>query len=176
LNAGLLGSIAGLRAQDAVGIERSNYAKLGGWHSHIALHQDGEFALLSRAIRDLAEHVSRDLGYAAAGRLDIDAMWAIVNAPGASNQAHIHPGSLWSGVYYIAAEEGAGDIEFTDPRTANLMQRPAFEKRPEVCGAFARYTPEPGRLLLFPSWLYHAVHPNLSGSERVIVSFNLSQR
>ena len=36
-------------------------------------------------------------------------------------------------------------------------------------------------MLLFPSWLYHSVHPNLAedsdgGGERIVVSFNLSQK
>ena len=41
--------------------------------------------------------------------------------------------------------------------------------------------PTAGKLLIFPAWLYHAVHPNLSAepapaSDRVIISFNLSHR
>jgi uncharacterized protein (TIGR02466 family) len=43
------------------------------------------------------------------------------------------------------------------------------------------FQPRPGRMILFPSWLYHGVEVNasaLSGpeAERVILSFNLFQR
>lgn len=174
VNKALMASIDSARSQDMQGIERSNFTKLGGWHSHVRLHQDPEFAHLGQIVRSFGAYVAQDQGYAPAIRLDINGMWAIVNAPGASNQAHIHPGSLWSGVYYIKAEEDAGDIEFTDPRTANLMRQPVYGERPKHAYVSARYKPLPGRMLIFPSWLYHAVRPNLSGSERTIISFNLS--
>lgn len=174
VNKALLAAIANARALDKQGIEKSNFTKLGGWHSHVQLHKDPEFAHLGQIVRCCASELAQDQGYDPAIRLDINAMWAIVNAPGASNQAHIHPGSLWSGVYYIQAEQDAGAIEFTDPRTANLMRQPVYEKRPEHAYASVRYQPVPGRLLIFPSWLFHAVRPNLSESERIIISFNLT--
>ncbi len=110
-------------------------------------------------------------------------MWSIVNGPGSVNKAHIHPGSLWSGVYYIQTPQSSGDIEFTDPRTVNIMHQPTLEpnkRRPAESWTKVRFTPKAGRMLLFPSWLYHSVGPNLSSqpgdqSDRVIISFNLSQ-
>ena len=46
------------------------------------------------------------------------------------------------------------------------------------------FSPVAGRMLLFPSWLYHSVEPNRAtpvdgceqGGDRVILSFNLSQK
>lgn len=174
LNATICAAIYEERALDMQGIERSNFAQLGGWHSQVALHQKPEFALLARVVRDACQNIASELRYAPSARLDIDAMWAIINQPGASNRAHIHPGSLWSGVYYVAAAPRSGSIEFTDPRSANLMQQPQYADRPGVCDPAKLYEPLPGRLLIFPSWLYHMVHPNLSQEDRVIVSFNLS--
>ena len=42
------------------------------------------------------------------------------------------------------------------------------------------YKPTAGKMIIFPSWLYHSVAPNMSekegkDAERVIISFNLSQ-
>ena len=34
--------------------------------------------------------------------------------------------------------------------------------------------PEPGMLVLFPSYLEHSVNPNLSDHERIVISFNIS--
>ena len=36
-----------------------------------------------------------------------------------------------------------------------------------------RIVPEPGLILLWPSFLHHLVHPNLSEDARVSVSFNV---
>lgn len=175
LNATLLQAIHAERVQGQTDVELSNFTRLGGWHSRTTLHKEPEFAFIASAVRETAAALGEALGYDPTRRLDIDAMWAIVNAPGAWNRAHIHPGSLWSGVYYVQAGENAGQIELMDPRTANVMRQPRYAKRPEACCVSVTYDPTPGRMLLFPSWLYHTVHPNLSDAERVILSFNLSQ-
>ena len=109
-------------------------------------------------------------------------MWAIINKPGAYNGAHIHPGSSWSGVYYVQAPRDCGNIEFIDPRTVHVMNQPIFAEgtsRPPEFWTKVEYQPRDGICYLFPSFLYHAVKENLSEakddrSERMIVSFNLS--
>jgi uncharacterized protein (TIGR02466 family) len=40
----------------------------------------------------------------------------------------------------------------------------------------AEYGAKEGLLLVFPSWLQHAVQPNRSDSDRVSISFNLGYR
>lgn len=102
---------------------------------------------------------------------------------GSYNKAHVHPNSVWSGVYYVQAPEGAGDIEFIDPRTENVMAPLKYapnRQRPASCWTKVTFTPKAGKLLIFPSWLYHAVSPNLTSAqgdaaERIIISFNLQQ-
>ena len=54
-------------------------------------------------------------------------------------------------------------------------------KRPRNCWTRVRHKPVAGRMLVFPSWLYHSVNPNRSrakgkNADRIIVSFNLSQK
>lgn len=180
LNRELLATIRQRRLSDTTGIRRSN---IDGWHSRNELHRDPSFSEITRLIRSVCDAISDELGYDRNYRLGIDAMWAIVNGPGHYNSSHIHPCSLWSGVYYVQAPDGAGDIEFTDPRTANLMASPEFapgKNRPQQCWRTVSYTPNPGKLLIFPSWLYHSVETNKSAEvgdagERVIISFNISQ-
>ncbi len=111
-------------------------------------------------------------------------MWSISNPPGASNRAHIHPGALWSGVYYIQTPENAGAIEMIDPRTVNLMSYAKFlpnQKRKTECWTKVKIKPVAGKLLFFPSWLYHGIDPNLATgtgreSDRVIIAFNINQK
>lgn len=183
LNDALLASIYAERSNDPAGTQRSNYRALDGWHSRVTLHKEPGFAHLVGAIEDQLRAVSEASGYDPAYRLTVTSMWAIINGPGATNQAHIHPKCLWSGVYYVQTPAGCGDIEFTDPRTMALMDPPAFI--PNATKKRSRwtkvtYTPEPGKMVVFPSWLYHAVAPNLTEStgdaaDRVIVSFNVVQ-
>lgn len=184
LNTQLLKDINAERDRDQKGIQRSNFRSLGGWHSHNDLHKDERFADLVSHIEYGAANVSKSNGYHKGYQLKIGTMWSIINPPGSANRAHIHPGCNWSGVYYVQAPEKSGDIEFSDPRTQNLIMQPRYipnKKRPKSCWSKVHFTPVPGKLLIFPSWLYHSVEPNLatekgSAAERIIVSFNLSQK
>ena len=183
INADLLTAIHAAREADGAGLQRSNFTALGSWHSQNHLHREAAFTPIVEMVTQLTRHMAVDLGYAATHELRIGTMWAIINPPGAFNRAHIHPDCLWSGVYYVQAPTDCGQIEFIDPRTQNLMRGANFEpgvKRPRHCWTKVNVRPVAGKLLIFPAWLYHAVHPNLSAepapaSERVIISFNLSQ-
>ena len=184
LNARLIEAIYAERERDETGVRKSNYRELGGWHSHTGLHKDAAFAGMVKHVDAAAARMCRKLGYHRSYRLSIGTMWSIVNPPGGLNRAHIHPGCIWSGVYYVQAPRNSGRIEFTDPRTQNLMGSVKYipdTKRPRDCWKKVRYQPRAGRMLIFPAWLYHSVAPNRSrargkDADRVIVSFNLSQQ
>ena len=183
LNNSLLGLIYAERERDRSGVNKSNTAQLGSWHSNTGLHQNPEFGELLAHVNSVTGQISKDLGYATDHVLKVTTMWSIINPPGNGNRAHIHPGCIWSGVYYVQASAGAGQIEFVDPRTALIMNQAKFipkKKRPRDCWTKVNYKPVPGRMLIFPAWLYHGVDPNTSKesgrkADRVIVSFNISQ-
>ena len=184
LNARLIEAIYAERERDGKGVRKSNYPELGGWHSHTKLHKDTAFEGLVQHVDAAAAKMCLELGYHRSYRLNIGTMWSIINPPGGLNRAHIHPGCIWSGVYYVQAPRNSGRIEFTDPRTQNLMSSVKYipdTKRPRDCWKKVRYQPRAGRMLIFPAWLYHGVAPNRSRAkgkeaDRVIVSFNLSQQ
>lgn len=183
LNANLLENIYAERDRDQKGISRSNIPALGGWHSHNNLHKQKEYADLVDVINGSTAKLSESLGYATNKTIKIGTMWSIINPKGSSNRSHVHPGCMWSGVYYIQAPENAGSIEFVDPRTVHLMNQAKFEtktKRSKENWTKVRFKPTPGRLLIFPSWLFHAVDTNQAKGEgnqsnRIIISFNLNQ-
>ena len=183
LNRHLLQQIRTIHNQDEEGIFRSNFRGLGGWHSKNFLHQQPAFDPLTQRIHQAGRRISETLGYDHRKTLKVTTMWSIINPPGSSNKVHDHPGCYWSGVYYIQTPENAGDIEFTDPRTVHIMNQPSFkpdQKRSQENWTKVRFVPRPGKMIIFPSWLYHGVDPNLceqqgADADRVIISFNLSQ-
>ncbi|WP_299410886.1 TIGR02466 family protein [Acaryochloris sp. IP29b_bin.148] len=183
LNPQFLSTIRAEREKDQQGLERSNFRRLGGWHSKDHFHTLPAFEKFTHKIHQVAAEISKQLTYDLDWELKISNMWAIINAPGSLNRAHIHPGHLWSGVYYVQAPPNSGSIEFTDPRTEHLMLTPNLAtNQPRVRGVWktVEFQPQPGRMLMFPSWLYHTVHPNMTEEtgdkgERVCISFNLVQ-
>ena len=106
--------------------------------------------------------------------IKITNMWSIINEEGAFNQKHHHSNSDISAAYYVSAHENCGDIVFYDPRPAPVHKHP-MSKLPNKLNATRReIKPEPGMLILFPSYLEHSVRANLSDEKRVVISFNLT--
>jgi len=111
-------------------------------------------------------------------------MWANVNRTGHGNEFHSHPGSFWSGVYYV--EDGGicadpsleGALEFMDPRGPGvIMYAPtlAFNMPGGLSvGANEVVLPKPGLMVLFPAWVLHQVRPYKGNAERISIAFNLS--
>jgi uncharacterized protein (TIGR02466 family) len=166
-----------------VAVNKSNTAELGSWHSATNLHKKPEYERLLGEVNATLSRISDELSYAKDHVLKVTTMWSIINPPGNGNRAHVHPNSLWSGVYYVQAPESCGKIEFIDPRTVLIMNQAKFEakkKRPRECWTKVNYKPVPGRMVIFPAWLYHGVDTNMSkengrASDRVIISFNINQ-
>ena len=53
------------------------------------------------------------------------------------------------------------------------MYHPPIQKFNEISAEIIKIEPEEGKLLLFPSYLNHAVEENLSDEDRIVISFNL---
>ena len=183
LNTRLLELIYTERDRDQEGEEGSQISELGGWHSRYDLHRNQDYRPIIDRVHRAAQAISNKLGYDPNMRLQLNSLWSIINPPKCANQSHIHPGNQWSGVYYVQAPKGAGDVQFTDPRTAHVMNQPYFDQTKEKNRenwTHVSFEPEPGKLLIFPSWLYHHVDPNMTeetgkAGDRVIMSFNMYQ-
>jgi uncharacterized protein (TIGR02466 family) len=102
--------------------------------------------------------------------------WANINRNGDYNVVHTHPNCMWSGVYYV--QPGVPDksipysglLEILDPReAANYIQI-----RDTVMDAREFVDNVPGRMLLWPSWLKHWVHPFAGEGERISIAFNVN--
>jgi uncharacterized protein (TIGR02466 family) len=181
LNAALVPLILERRRQ-MQSVQASN---AGGWHSdRDLLDWGGEPA---SDIIAVAKGVANRLTADRSGQLVQPAWvvqaWANVNGPGDSNICHYHPGSFWSGTYYV--EDGGcaadpalgGEFEMLDPRGPGpAMYAPTLKFAGEdgaSVGSGETIRPRPGLLFLFPSWLYHQVRPYRGTGLRISIAFNL---
>ena len=115
------------------------------------------------------EHLDR---YAKLGN-----MWANINPPGGMNMPHIHPNSLFSGVYYVKSQPNCGRLKIFDPRPGIQFNMPS-RKQGNPGKDFwrdASIEPMTGRIIMFPAWLWHSVEENKSNDIRISVSFNFLQ-
>ena len=90
---------------------------------------------------------------------------------------HLHPNSLFSGVYWIKTPMKSGNLMLYDPRPGVQMTMPNRKegKLPPELWREVHYEPKAGRCIMFPSWLWHEVKPNKSNDTRISVSFNFLQ-
>lgn len=181
LNNHLLKHITQWKNRDEKGIVRSNSL---GWHSAVDMHHRKEYLPLLKELFTMQQEIFKHEGYHPETEPFCDNMWANVNYKYSSNRAHVHPGALWSGVYYIKCPKDCGNIWFIDPCGQRHMDLPILadkqNKQPQHWRE-VHYQPYEGRLIMFPGWLEHEVGPNMSDLKgedgwRVSVSFNFKQR
>lgn len=171
------------KTESESGVEHSN---LGGWQSSWDL---GDWA--GREGKQIIE-----AGMAVATRLTSDRegrpvnvtwkanAWANVNRSGHGNEFHTHPGAYWSGCYYVDDggvfdnPELGGEFELQDPRgVAPAMYAPLLAfgvPGGQSVGASELIRPKAGMMIIFPSWLSHAVRPYKGTGTRISIAFNLS--
>ena len=160
------------------GVNRSN---AGGWQSagnlihldHPAIkklkHQ------IETVVFNLTDQIIRDDGQQRSFRVLIDA-WGNINRRGDYNVVHTHPNCMWSGCYYVNPGKPDpnipqnGLLELLDPReAANYIQIPntILDGRQFVSIAESR-------MLLWPSWLKHMVHPYAGDDHRISIAYNVN--
>jgi len=183
LNAMLKLRIQSWQEREEKGITRSNVEQVGSWHSPTTMFQMPEFEFFSMKITQVVNEIYKEQKYHENFIAQPINMWANVNPKNAYNRSHTHPGSLWSGVYYVQTPENCGKITFSDPRAQAHVQHLEVSSGDRGAEHWSEVHHEAiaGRVILFPSWLRHEVAPNLSSlpspeGDRISISFNYGQQ
>ena len=158
---------------DPEGKKRTN---VNGWHSKTDMNQKEEYNPLTRELFNMQEEIYQKENLSR--KPVLGNMWANINYPGNSNRPHLHPNSLFSGVYWIKTPMKSGNLMLYDPRPGVQMTMPNRKEgklSPELWRE-VHYEPKAGRCIMFPSWLWHEVKPNKSNDTRISVSFNFLQK
>ena len=148
----------------------------GGWHSKTDMNKKEEYNPLTKELFNMQDEIYQKEHLSL--KPVLGNMWANINYPGCFNRPHIHPNSLFSGVYYVTAPKNSGNFMIYDPRPGVQMAMPNRKegKLPTELWREVHYEPVAGRCIMFPSWLWHEVKPNESNDTRISVSFNFLQR
>jgi len=148
----------------------------GGWHSTTDMNKKEEYHPLTNELFNMQNEIYKKEHLSL--KPVLGNMWANINYPKCYNRPHIHPNSLFSGVYYVTAPKNSGNLMIYDPRPGVQMAMPNRKegKLPPELWREVHYEPVAGRCIMFPSWLWHEVKPNESNQTRISVSFNFLQR
>jgi uncharacterized protein (TIGR02466 family) len=107
-------------------------------------------------------------------QLSLGNIWININRHKDFNIPHVHPFSKLSGVFYVKIPNNSGELTFiNDYPIEYFINLPSSTEFNGYNSSEWKFKPEENMLYLFPSWLKHYVHPNLSDQERISISFNL---
>ena len=167
-----------IRGEDSLGFEPAGLATAKGFQTGEMLEQPsyatGLLAMMiNGAVRGYIDGLPDDPDHpfvaAAPARWTLNGWGVILQAQG-HQRAHIHPSGWLSGVYYVRVPRAVGSasqqgwIEFGEP-PANIGCRRVHQTR--------RVAPEAGRMLLFPSYVYHRTIPFQDSENRISFAFDV---
>jgi uncharacterized protein (TIGR02466 family) len=151
--------------------------KASGHLSHTAMLRPGDSPLLVEAATLITPKIV-DMGALMFGqRLDwgIKEMWVNVLDTGGHQAMHHHANSFISGVVYLTGTHPESKTVFMKPVGGTEFvfknEHEGIAPTPFNADRWISPAPAPGDLLLFPSYLMHAVPPN-QGERRITLSFN----
>jgi uncharacterized protein (TIGR02466 family) len=152
---------------------------IGGWHS-----ETGQLEFCGAAGRLLIQHMY-EMGDEASRRVLAEYgqpprilrwtlyAWANINRSGDFNRVHTHPGSTWSGTYYVDTGEPEDPEAGTPIHLYDPCQGRANTFLPPFVPTSITLRPEPGMMILFPSYVPHMVYAHRGRQPRISIAFNL---
>ncbi|MDX1480963.1 MAG: TIGR02466 family protein [Woeseiaceae bacterium] len=179
LNAELAALVLEAEAKDDQG--RGIRSNAGGWQSrgNIMTWQQPAVQRLKKRIEQLIFNLIGELVLKDGRERSFTLLsegWANVCRPGNYNVVHTHPNAMWSVVYYVSAGKPdpsvpySGALELLDPReSANYIQI-----QNTVLDARTFIENKPGRMVVFPSWVKHMVHPFVGEGVRISIAVNVN--
>lgn len=149
--------------------EWNNTQKLSSldFHDNI-IEENNLFEFRNELMLHLSQYL-KDIGREpGTEQVKIVASWMTSNSKGDYSHQHCHGASDIAGVYYVKAAPGDARFYF---RSSNKGASGSyvFNSIPDI----QYFTPEVGKIILFPGWLEHGVEKQMEDRERVSVSFNL---
>lgn len=150
--------------------QKQSHVKLGTNLSYLNdIHNQEEFKNLTDWFDHCLEEIRTQLNYVCE-KIEITRSWynCAEAGRGQHQNYHKHTMSFYSAVYYLT--HGAPTY-FEDPviqrTTASQIEVLRLHYNPTIA-----IDAEPGKLVVFPSWMFHQTPPHVENFDRWIISFN----
>jgi len=161
-----------MKRKNEKGAEKSN---VGGWQSDNIFNEiHSEFIKLTNKMEDAANIYHHEIQLKKTQIQKIDNIWININQKGHLNEFHVHPRSIFSGVFYLTEGE-TSPIVFRHPYgdiNTYFWGDSIIEEWNGANSGEWRIEPNPNNLLIFPSWVWHKVSMNKEDTDRISFSFN----
>ena len=168
-----------IKKNDKDGVRKSN-SGFQGYHSK-DIRDFNDLPRTNQLLNQIINAVNTIHQISRQGEMDLTNFWINISGKGSSNTPHTHPGLTYSGVFFIKVPKEMKGGRFLFYRNFNE----ADFNSTEYMGLFKEgyqlkgydypintISPKENMLIVFPSWVPHAVEINLSDEDRISLSFN----
>jgi uncharacterized protein (TIGR02466 family) len=147
-------------------------------HQSENIYLDPRLDEFSKYVADTAWNILSSQGHRMEGKFtSYKEMWAQEIEQYAFMPYHVHgSGNQISGFYFLNCPEDASKVIIYDPRPGKVQinLEETDVSKATYASSMCNFTPEPGMLIFFNSWLPHAFGENLSADPLRFIHFNLS--
>jgi uncharacterized protein (TIGR02466 family) len=131
------------------------------------------FTAVDAPIRAHMAKVAQAAGPAAGrhtGGYRIEGAWSVRLKPGGFHKDHFHPEGWLSSAFYVETPDAA--LDTTERQGWIRFGRPPYATEPPL-DAEHYIRPRPGRLVLFPSYMWHGTVPFTTAERRMTIAFDI---
>lgn len=127
-------------------------------------------APIRRYLDEIGQDPAHPTGARNQGTYRFAGMWSVRLTGQGYHEPHVHPAGWISSAYYVQVPDGTG----TAPDRAGWIGFgvPPYHT-PAALPPLREIAPQPGRLVLFPSFMWHGTRPIAAGAERLTAPFDL---
>jgi uncharacterized protein (TIGR02466 family) len=139
------------------------------------LHKRLNYPELMEFIQHHVEEYWKALGYTKLHTPKIVHMWSNMTPKGGNIIQHNHSPFEIAGSFYVDASPERGCLALVNPNEIILGRLPIYENDESKQGRYFfdhLVEPRPGKLVLFPGWLYHKTQKNPTDKERIVLGLN----
>jgi len=146
-----------------------------GEGQHRDLHKILKHQEVIEFIRHHIGEYWKGLGYTRFHQPDIVHMWSNLTPKGGNIIQHNHSPFEIAGSFYVDADPEQGCLALVDPNELIRGRLPYYENEESKQGRYYFdhiVEPKPGKLVLFPGWLYHKTQKNTVDRPRIVIGLN----
>ena len=139
------------------------------------LHKKLDYPELMTWIQGEVEKYWQALNYTRFVKPEIVHMWSNLTPKGGNIIQHNHSPYEIAGSFYVDASPDRGCLVLVDPNEMIRGRLPHYDSNESKQGRYFFdhiVEPKPGKLVLFPGWLYHKTQKNPSDDPRVVIGLN----
>lgn len=148
----------------------------GGWQSNdVNLKNPTINKFIYACMPHIQDYVS-NFNFARNYDIDIINLWFNSNQYKDYNQMHNHAGCDLSACYYVQVPKNSGNFILENPNagfTNQSLYRCRVSQYNEYNSGSYKIETRENKLIIFPSYVYHSVEPNMTKEERISIAFNM---